>query len=99
MKTILASTLVVLTSLALKAPKVLSQTQPFNASFQRNEKVTRVSQRQMQQLMKTHPIRKQMKANPPKPQAYWKIYAADSFVLACWVDDDSNEIEFCDVYL
>ena len=49
--------------------------------------------------MKQHPIRKQIKANPPKPQPYWKIYLADSFALACWVNDESNEIEFCDVYL
>ena len=99
MKTILASTLVVITSLALQTPEALSQNQGLSSRFQSNEKITRVSQRKMQQLMKQHPIRKRIKANPPEPQPYWKIYAADSFVLACWVDDDSNEIEYCDLYM
>jgi hypothetical protein len=63
------------------------------------DSTTIVSKKQMEEMMRTVPIRNRLTAKPPPPQPYWKIYIADHFALVCWHDDDTGKLEYCDLYI
>lgn len=62
--------------------------------------ITYLSRSQFQAKLKTVKIRNRLATPPTNPQPYWKVYWSTDkrFALVCWVNDDSGQIEFCDVY-
>ena len=61
--------------------------------------VVRLTDDQMRRRIESTTIRRRLTNLPSEPQAYWKMYITDTFALLCWVNDASNEVEYCDLYM